>query len=131
MSEKDKLFTFMEGLKPWARTELQRQKVADASSHCEADSEESEDFVGAFSHRCSTISHQVIEKGEVSQKKVEKEELKSRVCKAKDLMYIDMRINGKPIKAMVDIGATHNYLASPEVECIGLVLEKGSGKVKA
>ncbi|KAL2498924.1 Retrotrans gag domain-containing protein [Abeliophyllum distichum] len=32
MSEKDKLFTFMEGLKPWARTELQRQKVADVST---------------------------------------------------------------------------------------------------
>ncbi|KAL0381353.1 UNVERIFIED_CONTAM: hypothetical protein Sangu_0199600 [Sesamum angustifolium] len=27
MSEKDKLFTFMEGLKPWARLELQRQRV--------------------------------------------------------------------------------------------------------
>ncbi|KAL0447552.1 UNVERIFIED_CONTAM: hypothetical protein Slati_1883100 [Sesamum latifolium] len=29
MSEKDKLFTFMEGLKPWARLELQRQRVTD------------------------------------------------------------------------------------------------------
>ncbi|KAL0457789.1 UNVERIFIED_CONTAM: RNA-directed DNA polymerase [Sesamum latifolium] len=27
MSEKDKLFTFMEGLKPWARLELQRQRT--------------------------------------------------------------------------------------------------------
>ncbi|KAL0430931.1 UNVERIFIED_CONTAM: hypothetical protein Sradi_0719100 [Sesamum radiatum] len=27
MSEKDKLFTFMEGLKPWARIELQRQRT--------------------------------------------------------------------------------------------------------
>ncbi|PIN12320.1 hypothetical protein CDL12_15071 [Handroanthus impetiginosus] len=32
MSEKDKLFTFMEVLKPWARTELQRQRVADVST---------------------------------------------------------------------------------------------------
>ncbi|KAL2532007.1 Uncharacterized protein Adt_05358 [Abeliophyllum distichum] len=29
---------------------------------------------------------------------------------------------------MVDTGATHNYLASPEVERIGLELEKDSGK---
>ncbi|KAL0421113.1 UNVERIFIED_CONTAM: hypothetical protein Slati_3134200 [Sesamum latifolium] len=29
MSEKNKLFTFMEGLKPWARVELQRQRVID------------------------------------------------------------------------------------------------------
>lgn len=29
MSEKDKFFTFMEGLKPWARNELNRQRVQD------------------------------------------------------------------------------------------------------
>ncbi|KAL0433231.1 UNVERIFIED_CONTAM: hypothetical protein Slati_2657400 [Sesamum latifolium] len=32
ISEKDKLFTFMEGLKPWARVELQRQRVTDLGS---------------------------------------------------------------------------------------------------
>ncbi|KAL0430937.1 UNVERIFIED_CONTAM: hypothetical protein Sradi_0719700 [Sesamum radiatum] len=32
MSEKDKLFTFMEGLKPWAHIELQRQLVVDLGS---------------------------------------------------------------------------------------------------
>ncbi|KAL0430806.1 UNVERIFIED_CONTAM: hypothetical protein Sradi_0706600 [Sesamum radiatum] len=32
MSEKDKLFTFMEGLKPWARLELQHQWVTDLGS---------------------------------------------------------------------------------------------------
>ncbi|KAL2532722.1 Retrovirus-related Pol polyprotein from transposon 17.6 [Abeliophyllum distichum] len=101
-----------------------------ANSHCEANSEEDEDVVGVFSHRCSTILHQVIEKDEVSQKKVEKEEPKSRVCKAKGFMYIDVKINRKPIKAMVDIGAIHNYLASLEVERLGLVLEKSSGNNK-
>ncbi|KAL2460983.1 Uncharacterized protein Adt_44403 [Abeliophyllum distichum] len=112
-------------------TSSSKQHVPQASSQCEADSKEDEDVVGAFSHQCSTISHRVIEKGEVSLKNVEKEEPKPRVCKTKGLMYIDVKINGKPIKAMVDTSATHNHLASPEVECIGLVLEKGSGKVKA
>ncbi|KAL2253116.1 UNVERIFIED_CONTAM: hypothetical protein Sindi_0106300 [Sesamum indicum] len=32
MSEKDKLFTFMEGLKPWAHLELQLQRVTDLNS---------------------------------------------------------------------------------------------------
>ncbi|KAL0355411.1 UNVERIFIED_CONTAM: hypothetical protein Sradi_3988000 [Sesamum radiatum] len=32
MSENDKLFTFMEGLKSWARLELQRQQVTDLGS---------------------------------------------------------------------------------------------------
>ena len=32
MSEEDKLFYFIEGLKPWARTELQRQRVQDLAT---------------------------------------------------------------------------------------------------
>ncbi|KAG8367928.1 hypothetical protein BUALT_Bualt16G0123700 [Buddleja alternifolia] len=46
-------------------------------------------------------------------------------------MFLDVKINGKPIRAMIDTGATHNYLASAEVERLGLVLEKGIGRVKA
>ncbi|KAL0386193.1 UNVERIFIED_CONTAM: hypothetical protein Sradi_3013600 [Sesamum radiatum] len=49
----------------------------------------------------------------------------------KGLMFVDVKIHGKPIRAMVDTGATHNYLASAEVERLGLVLEKGVGRVKA
>ena len=32
MSEEDKLFYFLEGLKPWARTELQWQRVQDLAT---------------------------------------------------------------------------------------------------
>ncbi|XP_060182296.1 uncharacterized protein LOC132611959 [Lycium barbarum] len=49
----------------------------------------------------------------------------------KTLMFIDLRVNGKPIKAMIDTGATHNYLATTEVERLGLVVGKGKGRVKA
>ncbi|KAL2453454.1 Uncharacterized protein Adt_49046 [Abeliophyllum distichum] len=90
------------------------RKTIMANSHCNANSKEDEDVIEAFSHRCSTISHRVIEKDDESQKKVEKDYPKPRVCKAKGLMYIDLKINGNPIKAMVDTGATHNYLASPK-----------------
>ncbi|CAL5413401.1 unnamed protein product [Camellia sinensis] len=38
MSEKDKLFFFLEGLKPWARVELQRQRVQDLA-HAQAAAE--------------------------------------------------------------------------------------------
>ncbi|KAL2498000.1 Uncharacterized protein Adt_23550 [Abeliophyllum distichum] len=109
-----------------SRTSGSKQHIPQTSSHCEADFKEDEDVVGAFSHQCNTISHRVIEKDDVSQKKIKKVEAsKPCVCKAKGLMYIDVKINGKPIKAMVDIGTTHNYLTSSEVECLGLVLEKG------
>ncbi|KAL2235790.1 UNVERIFIED_CONTAM: hypothetical protein Sindi_1311200 [Sesamum indicum] len=45
-------------------------------------------------------------------------------------MFVDVKIHGKPIHAMIDTGATHNYLASAEVKKLGLVLEKGFGRVK-
>ncbi|KAK3037503.1 hypothetical protein RJ639_030311 [Escallonia herrerae] len=46
-------------------------------------------------------------------------------------MYVDIKVNGKAIRAMVDTGATHNYISSTEVERLGLTLEKGCGRVKA
>ncbi|XP_060196262.1 uncharacterized protein LOC132625679 [Lycium barbarum] len=51
--------------------------------------------------------------------------------KEKTLMFADLRVNGKPIKAMIDTGATHKYLATTEVERLGLVVGKGKGRVKA
>ena len=32
MTEKDKIFSFVEGLKPWARTKLYEQRVQDLAS---------------------------------------------------------------------------------------------------
>ncbi|KAM7487519.1 hypothetical protein LguiB_025003 [Lonicera macranthoides] len=46
-------------------------------------------------------------------------------------MYVDIKINGKSIQAMVDTGATHNYQVSTEVKQLCLILEKGVGRVKA
>ncbi|KAK3031323.1 hypothetical protein RJ639_035229 [Escallonia herrerae] len=48
----------------------------------------------------------------------------------KSLMYVDIKVNGKAIRAMVDTGATHNYISSTEVKRLGLTLEKGCGRVK-
>ncbi|KAK3014831.1 hypothetical protein RJ639_008307 [Escallonia herrerae] len=42
----------------------------------------------------------------------------------KGLMYVDIKVNGKAIMAMVDTGATHNYISSAEMERLGLTLEK-------
>ncbi|KAL0378712.1 UNVERIFIED_CONTAM: hypothetical protein Sradi_3176700 [Sesamum radiatum] len=59
------------------------------------------------------------------------EETQPRNLRKNGLMFVDVKIHGKPIRAMVDTGATHNYLASAEVERLGLVVEKGVGRVKA
>ncbi|XP_070057602.1 uncharacterized protein [Nicotiana tomentosiformis] len=47
------------------------------------------------------------------------------------LMFVEMRVNGRPIRPMIDTGATHNYLASTQVQRLGLVVQKSRGRVKA
>ncbi|XP_022864277.1 uncharacterized protein LOC111384248 [Olea europaea var. sylvestris] len=108
-----------------------KQDALQANCHSETDSEEDEDVVGTFSHRCNTLSHRVVEKDDVPLKETIMEEAKARICRAKGLMYIDVKINGKTIRAMVDTGAIYNYLTCTEVERLGLVLEKDSRNVKA
>ncbi|KAK4397719.1 hypothetical protein Sango_1247400 [Sesamum angolense] len=78
------------------------------SASGENDSEEDKDNLGAISQWCNMLSHQVAAK-----------------------KTVPPRIQGKPIRAMIDTGATHNYLASAEAERFGLVLEKGVRPVKA
>ncbi|KAL2224748.1 UNVERIFIED_CONTAM: hypothetical protein Sindi_3026700 [Sesamum indicum] len=174
MSEKDKLFTFMEGLKPWARLELQRQRVTDLGSAMAA-AERLTDFnpegrrdrqtdawscvarkdYGATSicewrtrirkkrrttwapspngaTRCpkwrqrSWCHHMQERLPRLLLRASRKEEAQPRNPRKKGLMFVDVKIHGKPIRAMIDTGATHNYLASAEVERLGLVLGEGS-----
>lgn len=47
------------------------------------------------------------------------------------LMYVKVTLNGHASKAMVDTGATHNFLAEREVERLGLVLSKDHSHMKA
>lgn len=54
-----------------------------------------------------------------------KGDVKPRVSKIKELMFVDMWVNGIPIRAMVDTGAIHNSLSSREVERLNLDVEKG------
>ncbi|KAL2223628.1 UNVERIFIED_CONTAM: hypothetical protein Sindi_3110900 [Sesamum indicum] len=237
MSEKDKLFTFMEGLKPWARLELQRQRVTDLGSamaaaerltdfnpegrrdrqttpgpvqnksggaksfksnsnrgggdrkpHAQSssmgssgknrpqetkqgapqknsgcflcdgphryrdcpkkqllnalatftdkaspaktmepqasasgghDSEEEEDNLGAISQWCNTLSQVAAKKlvppharktAPALTASQPEEEAQPRNPRKKGLMFVDVKIHGKHIRAMIDTGATHNYL---------------------
>lgn len=47
------------------------------------------------------------------------------------LMYVDVAINGKPTRAMVDTGATQHFIADQEARRLGLKLEKDASKMKA
>jgi len=36
------------------------------------------------------------------------------------LMYVEVTLNGKPVKVMVDTGATHNFITPEESKRVGL-----------
>ncbi|KAK2997309.1 hypothetical protein RJ639_025119 [Escallonia herrerae] len=94
---------------------------------------EEEDDVGAFPQWCNDVTTQVGNPKESLTKEKPKDmppKKKSNVPR-KGLMYVDIKVNGKAIRAMVDTGATHNYIFSTEMERLGLTLEKGCGQVKA
>uniref|UniRef100_A0A1S4CQM0 Uncharacterized protein n=1 Tax=Nicotiana tabacum TaxID=4097 RepID=A0A1S4CQM0_TOBAC len=67
----------------------------------------------------------------IARKGNKKANLRTPPHQERTLMFVDMKVNGKPIRAMIDTGATHNYLASTQVERLGLVVGKGKGRVKA
>ncbi|KAL0451598.1 UNVERIFIED_CONTAM: RNA-directed DNA polymerase [Sesamum latifolium] len=112
-----------------------------ASANGVNDPEEDEDNLGAISQWCNTLSHQVAAKKTVPPRvgktaaaltgSQPEDEAKPRNPRKNGLMFVDVKIHGKLIRAMIDTGATHNYLASAEVERLGLVLEKGVRRVKA
>ncbi|KAL0292418.1 UNVERIFIED_CONTAM: hypothetical protein Sradi_6988900 [Sesamum radiatum] len=113
-----------------------------ASTSGRNDSEEDEDNLGAISQWCNTLSHHLAAKKTVPPRAgktapaltgshPEEEEAQLRYPWKKGLMFVDVKIHGNPIRAMIDTGGTHNYLTSTEIERLGLVLEKGVGRVKA
>ncbi|KAK3037628.1 hypothetical protein RJ639_030405 [Escallonia herrerae] len=94
---------------------------------------EEEDAVGAFPQWCNVVTTQVgnPKKSSTGEEPKDMPPKKKGDVPGKGLMYVDIKVNGKAIRAMVDTGATHNYISSTEVERLGLTLEKGCGRVKA
>ncbi|KAK2975747.1 hypothetical protein RJ640_003509 [Escallonia rubra] len=94
---------------------------------------EEEDAVGAFPQWCNAVTTQVgnPEESSTGEKPKDMPPKKKSDVPGKGLMYVDIKVNGKAIRTMVDTGATHNYISSTEVERLGLTLEKGCGRVKA
>ncbi|KAK3009125.1 hypothetical protein RJ639_014921 [Escallonia herrerae] len=92
-----------------------------------------EDAVGAFPQWCNAVTTQVgnPKKSSTGEEPKDMPPKKKGDVPGKGLMYVDIKVNGKAIRAMVDTGATHNYISSTEVERLCLTLEKGCGRVKA
>ncbi|MUG03684.1 hypothetical protein ECC01_22195 [Bacillus tequilensis] len=45
-------------------------------------------------------------------------------------MHIDIMLNGRTTRAMVDVGATHNFIADLEAKRLGLILKKSPSRMK-
>ena len=46
-------------------------------------------------------------------------------------MYVELLTGGQKIMALVDSGATHNFVSTKEVPRLGLKLTRGDNKLKA
>ena len=49
----------------------------------------------------------------------------------KSLRYVHVVVNGVQVKALVDSGATHNFVDTREATRLGLKLEKDTSRIKA
>ncbi|KAK9671697.1 hypothetical protein RND81_12G048500 [Saponaria officinalis] len=51
--------------------------------------------------------------------------------KTHELMYVDVTIMGRSARAMIDTGATHNFVDPEEAKRLGLKFDRESGRMKA
>ncbi|GKG32988.1 gag-aspartyl protease domain-containing protein, partial [Tanacetum coccineum] len=49
----------------------------------------------------------------------------------KGLQYLEATINGVKVRALVDFGVTHNFVADDEAKRLRITTTKGSGTIKA
>ncbi|KAH9688170.1 Endonuclease [Citrus sinensis] len=47
------------------------------------------------------------------------------------LMYVSAKVNGQSVRALLDTGATHNFVSVDEAKCLGLKATKEGGTTKA
>ena len=57
--------------------------------------------------------------------------IRDQLAASKSLMFVQALVNGVRVKAMVDSGATYNFVATRESERLGINLEKDATRIKA
>uniref|UniRef100_A0A7N0TZH5 Uncharacterized protein n=1 Tax=Kalanchoe fedtschenkoi TaxID=63787 RepID=A0A7N0TZH5_KALFE len=132
MSEVDKKFYFFKGLKPWAKTELNQQNIPDLASTISV-AERLTDY---------TFERNPIrdESGNGAKRQLpplhllsalEKKVTMSKTHTSCTLMYMDLEVNVKLTRVMVNSGVTHNFIHGPEAACLVLSVEEDVSKLKA
>ncbi|XP_020082254.1 uncharacterized protein LOC109705882 [Ananas comosus] len=158
MAEEDCLFFFLDGLQPWANKELVGHDVKDVASaialaeklpkYQRADSTRSKAPKASKAKDGGDRRNQKERRG---RERTEQGEANAEPTKIgalrlvnavqglassskplnKELLYIDVTLNGRATRVLVDTGATHNFVAEVEAKRIGLSLEKDASRIKA
>ncbi|GJW75163.1 putative retrotransposon gag domain, aspartic peptidase domain protein [Tanacetum coccineum] len=140
--DQDSLFYFLDGLQGWAKTELERQGVQDLSTaiaYAEAlidfstrrESSKPKDRKvnqekggGEKNAQPKSWVHKVLSnQGE--------DGVATKFVGKRPTIWEKATINGVKVRALVDSGATHNFVADDEAKRLGINATKGSGTIKA
>ncbi|XP_039017600.1 uncharacterized protein LOC120148589 [Hibiscus syriacus] len=157
LSEEDGFFTFMDGLKPWAKNELSSSDRDKASKSDKDSSGTGKPSNGKHSdkkdkqiiqcYNCKGQGHlarDYPQKNKLSAIKEkdgeESETLKlgsilstmevKKGRKKKGLMFVDITLAGQKLSALVDTGASELFMSEPVAKILGLYVEKVSGSIK-
>ncbi|KAH9648925.1 hypothetical protein KPL70_025791 [Citrus sinensis] len=113
MFDKDSLFYFQDGLKDWAKAKLDRRGVQTLNDAI------------VIAESLADYFAQPKDKRTSHGKKQPANTYKERVT------YVSASINGQAVCALLDTGATHNFISEDEAKRLGLKVTKERGTMKA
>ncbi|KAH9753791.1 Endonuclease [Citrus sinensis] len=149
MSDKDLLFYFQDGLKDWAKTELDRRgvqtlddaiAVAESLTKYSTQSKDKKSSQGKEKRSLNALAAQLksnptmsAEEPQLSMGSLQRLGALNRQQPAlvkKGLMYVSAKVNGQSVRALLDTGATHNFVSVDEAKRLGLKATKERGTMK-
>ncbi|XP_015941749.1 uncharacterized protein LOC107467224 [Arachis duranensis] len=147
LASEDALFFFIDGLQPWAKQELQRRNVKDvdeaivvAESLIEYHRGDSKPNSSSKPSSTKGTLASIVEEREAQTQVTEcvgsiqhinaVKGKEASTAEKKGLMYVKAFINEKPVMAMIDTGATHNFITPDEAKRLGLKITEKNGWFK-
>ncbi|PKI61277.1 hypothetical protein CRG98_018341 [Punica granatum] len=149
LTDKEAFFQFMDGLKPWAKQELQCRGVQDlhkAMSTAESlvefhssSKSDSKEKGKPKARECPTKA-KLAALVKADEEKEEETRLGSlrilssittrKANRSKGLMFADVEIAGKAFSALVDTGASNLFISEEGAKKLGLCVERTRGRLK-
>lgn len=89
--------------------------------------------MGALAFNCNSLvqGEQEGTGQAVPKQNTQHEDLRAKRGKPKGLMFVDVQVNDKPVRALVDSGATHNFVSERVVPKLRMDLVESTQRMKA